>query len=448
MRQLQLMRRHRFIVLIVLAALGSLGTALSPHWHDMRTKHSWRAVPHEWVWIWSTSHQGAPHPDTLNLVNAWLDYNGIPSSSVSLTHGSNSLKLTRVPLSQANELLGASYQIYKHVTTNETIVRTSGYALPVALHELVKTVVPTTSFDFPRTQWQKFRNGFDGADVWPDDVVSGQPVTEPSIREVVDVTTPSFLTWVYSTWVYSTVATSKSRLGIVGYLSQFPNLQDLRLFMRKYRSEGADATFDVVPVNGGRFEANFDLQRAQGIAYPIRHVFYSTGRGELGEDDWYLSFLENVIEHPNIPQTISLSLFAQLSTRGVSVLQGSGDDGVGPGACRDSSGNVHFTPLFPSTSIAVIARVNYRYRESSSDGPSAIRPPIIVTIKQLEAGNCALGLFSTRVTPCASRVSTRHIRETCRNWRKATPTFDSGGSLPTQMRMCFALVSTGLSQLR
>ncbi|KAF8258682.1 subtilisin-like protein [Lactarius quietus] len=412
------MHYNQILVFSFLATLRSLVTALPPHWHDMRTKHSWGTVPHEWEWVgrppngtlinlyvalkshrenalidalYQVSTPGhskygqhlskeqvaelvAPHPDTLNLVHSWLDYSGIPLSSISVTHGGNTLKLTGVPLSQANDFLGASYQIYRHITTNETIVRTTGYALPAALHELVQTVVPTTSFDYPRTQWQNSRKGFDGAEVRPKDVASGRPVTMSLSREVIDVITPSALRWLYSTWVYSPDDASRNRLGIVGYLWEYPSLPDLRLFMQKYRRDGAYATFSVLQVNGGLYdpnkpgvEANLDMQYAQGIAYPIGHVFYSTGRGPSGTEDWYLSFLEVIIKQQFIAQTLSISyssnetnypreyavqvcrLFAQLGSRGVSVLQSSGDHGVGQGDCKDSSGNVHFLPTFPGT---------------------------------------------------------------------------------------------------
>ncbi|KAF8264575.1 peptidase S8/S53 domain-containing protein, partial [Lactarius quietus] len=316
----------------------------------------------------------APHPDILNLVHSWLDYSGIPLSSISSTHGGNSLKLTGVPISQANDLLGASYQVYRHVTTNESVIRTTGYALPAALHEHVYTVVPTTSFYSPPTQWKGPRKRFDEAPVRLADVTvaPGKPGAVRSSRDVIAVTSPAFLRWLCSTWVYSPDATSKSRLGIVGYLWQYPSPQDLKLFMKKYRPDGADTTFDVVLVNDGLydptdpgFEANFDMQYTQGIAYPIRHVFYSTGRGQSGIEDWYLSFLEDVIDDPNMPQTINLSygnnetdfpmeyadyvcrLFAALGTRGVSIIQGGGDEGVGYGSCRDSFGNVRFLPFFP-----------------------------------------------------------------------------------------------------
>jgi tripeptidyl-peptidase-1 len=39
----------------------------------------------------------APHPDTLGIVNSWLEYN-------------------------ADKLLGASYRLYRHAETNDTIL--------------------------------------------------------------------------------------------------------------------------------------------------------------------------------------------------------------------------------------------------------------------------------------------------------------------------------------
>jgi len=93
----------------------------------------------------------APHPDTLELVNSWLEYHGISSSSVSRTHG-GWLTVTNVPVPQANDLLGASYQLYRPTGANETmaVLRTVGYALPAALHAHVQAVAPTTHFGSPR----------------------------------------------------------------------------------------------------------------------------------------------------------------------------------------------------------------------------------------------------------------------------------------------------------
>ena len=88
----------------------------------------------------------APHPVTLELVGTWLECKGVPPSTISTSHGGGWLTVTGVPVSQANDLLGASYQLYYHAVTNATILRTVSYALPAVLHTHVRTIVPTTAF--------------------------------------------------------------------------------------------------------------------------------------------------------------------------------------------------------------------------------------------------------------------------------------------------------------
>ena len=91
--------------------------------------------------------QLAPHPDTLELVHLWLSHHGLSSSSISMTHSRSWFKLTGVPVSQANQLLGALYQVYRGVgAINSMILLMVGYGLPAVLHVHVKTVVPMTVF--------------------------------------------------------------------------------------------------------------------------------------------------------------------------------------------------------------------------------------------------------------------------------------------------------------
>lgn len=49
------------------------------------------------------------------------------------------------------------------------------------------------------------------------------------------------------------------------------------------------------------------MQYAKGIAHPTRHIFYGTGRGPSGTEDWYLSWLGFILCETIIPQTISIS---------------------------------------------------------------------------------------------------------------------------------------------
>ncbi|KAH9025804.1 subtilisin-like protein [Lactarius hengduanensis] len=395
------MPHHRISLLSILVTvpLGSL-TTLSP-WNEMRTKHSWSTIPSTWE-ILSSPPAGttidlcvalepqrenalievlhevsdpthpkygahlsreqvaeliAPGPDTLELVHSWLGHHRVPSESVSASHGGSSLTLTGVPISQANNLLSASYQLYRHLETNETIIRTIGYSLPANSARACANRVADDMFCFPAY------------------AVAG---TAQALRQGNTETGEGGI-WsarggaVQATWGYMPTAMDQNVLGIVGLNDQYPSPRDLEIFMNKYRY-GAYATFTVVKVNGGTYdpsnphhEPNLDVQYTEAMAYPTPLTFYSTGRGPQGTDNQYLSWLNYILEQENIPQTISFSyghieknfprdeaiyvcsLFGQLGLRGVSVLFGSGDYGVGSGDCKAKDGSVQFVPVFPAT---------------------------------------------------------------------------------------------------
>ncbi|KAI9452653.1 subtilisin-like protein [Lactarius psammicola] len=407
------MRYHCVLLLSFFAVVFPL----SPRLGDMHTKHSWNAVPRNWESLghppsdttidlhivlkpqrenalvdalYDVSTPGrpkygahlsreqvaqlvAPHPTTLELVNSWLEHHSVSSSSASMTHGGNTLTLKGVSVTQANTLLGASYQLYKHVGSSETIVRTIGYALPATLHRHVLTVVPTTSFVPPPARWQKARNHSGGAAMGVEESAFGHPVKMLSSRKIINYLTPDTLRSLYDTDAYTPFATGENMLGVIGLLGDYPSPTDLTEFMLKYRPEAADATFVVEEINGGGYdpshpheEANLDIQYAEAMAYPIPHIFYSTGRGPEG--DWFSSWLGYVIGKEIIPQTISMSysieegflsdeyairvcdLFLQLGARGVSVLLSSGNDGVGKDSdCMTVDGGTRFIPRFPAT---------------------------------------------------------------------------------------------------
>ncbi|KAH8983954.1 peptidase S8/S53 domain-containing protein [Lactarius hatsudake] len=317
------------------------------------------------------------YSDTVQLVHSWLEHHRVTSFSVSVTHGGSFLTVTGVTVSQANDLLGASYQLYTHTKTNETIVRTLGYSLPVVLHGHVQTVAPTTFFSSPLTQWQtsRTRSG----------VAAVRPGKSPSRRDDADVTLAS-LRWLYSTVAYVPSAMDRNKVGVTGYNQEYPSPADLTSYMRKYRPDGIDATFSVALVNGGKFdpknpgrEANINIQLSEGMTYPTPQIFYSTEASPSG--DYLLAWLNAVLSKQNVPQTITTSygffekvfpksyamqvcyLIAQLGARGTSVLFSSGDDGVGGGDCT------RFTPVFPATCpyvTAVGGTMNFRPEVAAS----------------------------------------------------------------------------------
>ncbi|KAH8992634.1 subtilisin-like protein [Lactarius akahatsu] len=436
----------------------------------MHIKHSWNAVPKNWVAIgppppgttidlyivvkprrenalvdalYEVSQPGhpryrayltkeqvadlvAPRPQSLELVNSWLEHHGISYSSVSMTHGGNTLMLEAVPVTQANTLLGASYQLYRHVDSGETIVRTVGYSLPAPLHWHVLTVAPTTSFVPARVQRQTPRNRSDRAV----NSTSGEPATMLSSRARIDSVTPSFLRWLYNTETYTPSNENENVLGIVGLLNQYPSPSDMAQFMYTYRPEAIEARFHVVKVNRGRYdpthpheEANIDTQYAGVMTFPTPNIFYSIGHGPSGASEDLWGFLEYILDEEDIPQTISLSysgaerlvseehavtvcrLFAMLGVRGTSVLVSSGNDGIGRGTCMRDDGTVRFDPTFPGTCpfVTVVGGTTEFYPEVaarfSGGGFSDYfrRPPYqagaVSTFLQ-DLGNRYLGLYN------------------------------------------------------
>ncbi|KAF8268680.1 subtilisin-like protein [Lactarius quietus] len=411
-------------VLIFLAASTIGGTAkataFAPNWHNMHTKHKWNSIPGKWDSIGrppvgttidlrialkpqnenalidtlyevsdprhprygmhlskeQVAELVAPHPDTLKLVGSWLEHHGVSLSNISRSHGGSWLTVTGVPVSKANDLLGASYHLYQYAGTNETILRTIGYALPSVLHAHVKTVAPTTYFGSPHTLQQKPR------------VHRGPAAAVLSSRDDDDddFVTPKFLRWLYKSEEYVPVSQDKNVLGVVGFHGQYISYDDLTEFMGRFRSDAKGVTFTVEEVNNGDFnpyephgEPSSDMQYAQGIAWPTPHVFYSVGGLPPGfvpdsftpenNNEPYLDWLKYMIDLDEVPQTITTSyggneqtfpfdyadsvcdLFAQLGSRGVSLLFASGNEGVGGGDCKknDGSNTVEFQPQFPST---------------------------------------------------------------------------------------------------
>ena len=218
----------------------------------------------------------SPHPDTLELVRAWLVHHGIRPSFISTTHGGSWLTVADVFESQANQLLSASYQLYRNSKTNDTILCTVGYALPKVLHTHIKTVEPTTYF--PST-WmrQTLSRRFSGAA--PAQAASGKVVTARQLPGL----TPSSLRWYYNANTYKPALPDKNAIGILGIDNDYPSQWDMNHFMAEYRYDAIEASFTVELWNGGRYAlhnpgewANFGVQYAAAIAHPTPLIFYTS----------------------------------------------------------------------------------------------------------------------------------------------------------------------------
>ena len=322
-----------------------------------------------------------------------------------MSHGGSWLTVTDVPVSQANQLLGASYRLYRNTETNDTTVRTVGYALPTVLHTCIRTVAPTTYFPSTRGMRQTInRRPFGAAPAQapaaPGNVVAArQDPQDPGI-------TPSVLRWLYKAESYKPLVPLQNTIGILGIDNEYPNRLDLARFLGRYRSDarnpGYTQGYTVTKLNGGKYdprtpgvEASIGTQYASAMAYPIPLVFYSVGGdaawgrdGEPTITDMYLEWLQSLLHEDHIPQTIVISyahseqelpiqyasflckLFATLGVRGVTVLVSSGNAGVGGGNCVNADGLVQFMPEFPSScTCGVVIPSEHQTSASISHSP-------------------------------------------------------------------------------
>ncbi|KAF8260347.1 peptidase S8/S53 domain-containing protein [Lactarius quietus] len=132
--------------------------------------------------------------------------------------------------------------------------------------------------------------------------------------------------------------------------------------MSKYRTNARDANYEVVEINGGKYnpsvptsEGNQNIQYAAAMTYPTPVTFYSVGGGFVitpgtnkpGRGDAMLEWLN----HNLLPleyATALCDMYAQLGALGVSILFASGNNGVGNGDCKTNDG-VQFVPEFPAS---------------------------------------------------------------------------------------------------
>ena len=198
-------------------------------------------------------------------------------------------------------MLDAKYSVFYSSSSDSYLVRTTSYSLPVDLHEHVAVVTPTTHFGQPFKRPNINENSFKRSNIERNPLKRSNTIGYPlklsdqqsSGTDSADVTpscnttiTPACLAALYNTGSYTPLASSTNKFGVTGYLDNFANYADLRLFLSKYDPTAAaeGASFEYVQVNGGGNnqsdpgdEADLDTQYAVALTDPTPVVFYSTG---------------------------------------------------------------------------------------------------------------------------------------------------------------------------
>ncbi|KAJ5594651.1 Peptidase S8/S53 subtilisin/kexin/sedolisin [Penicillium hispanicum] len=284
----------------------------------------------------------------------------------------------------ANDLLDANFQYYHNDAQHVERLRTLEYSIPDSLVSHVSLITPTTRFG------QLHSNR---ATIHSKAVAADEAFAKAAVTDSVDCNTaitPQCLKDLYKVGDYKADGKNGNKVAFSSYLEQYARYADLELFEENIAPWADGQNFSVIQYHNGlddqsstadSSEANLDLQYILGVSSPVPVTEFSTGgRAPLVPDldqpdpdndnnEPYLDFLQNVVKlkDEDLPQVISTSygedeqsvpekyarsvcnLYAQLGSRGVSVIFSSGDSGVGA-ACQTNDGKntTHFPPQFPA----------------------------------------------------------------------------------------------------
>ena len=304
----------------------------------------------------------APGPDTEKAVVSWLKQAGVTAM-----HSDGHWVTFATDVGTANTLLNTKFAYY----TNQgvTKLRTTQYSVPDSLVQHIDLISPTTYFGKTSAQAP---------------VSSVEPRQDSSCSSTI---TPTCLKEIYN--IKYTPGKTNSTIAFGSFLNQSARTQDLTLFEQKYGIPRQGFSVQLInmatndqSVSNNHGEANLDVQYIAGISHPLPIVSYITGGSppfipNLDEptaaqntNEPYLDYYNYLLAQPNskLPQVISNSygddeqtvpiayatrvcnMIGQLGLRGISVLESSGDTGVGaPCQSNDGKKTPQFTPQFPGT---------------------------------------------------------------------------------------------------
>ena len=172
----------------------------------------------------------APSSTTVESLEAWLAYHEIdPVSSLSRTDAGDWVTVT-IPVGKIETMLNAKYNVYEHIDTGETIVRTTSYSLPDILHEHISVIAPTTYFGTMRAMASQIYSAEPvDSKVQTPRITSPEAVVPASCAQEI---TPACLLTMYNATGYVPAATDKNVIGVAGYFTQYANYADLQVCIR------------------------------------------------------------------------------------------------------------------------------------------------------------------------------------------------------------------------
>ncbi|KAJ8060713.1 hypothetical protein OCU04_011018 [Sclerotinia nivalis] len=314
----------------------------------------------------------APSADASNAVTSWLASAGaqnIVSDGSTVTFAAT--------IEKANSILNATFQTY--TSNGVTKVRTTQYSVPDHVAEHIELISPTTYF------------GKTVANAPTKVAKKATSATKVTVDASCSTSiTPKCIKELYNVGSYTPSVSSGSRIGFGSFLNQSALYADLFQYESYFGIPSQNfsvtlingATNDQNPATAQNGEANLDVQNIIGVAHPLPVQEFITGglppfipnidvpTAADNSNEPYLPYYEYLQSLPNsaLPQVISNSygddedtvpyayavrvcnLIGIMGLRGISVLESSGDTGVGAGCvANDGLNTPYFQPQFPGT---------------------------------------------------------------------------------------------------
>lgn len=357
-----------------------------------------------------------PSPQANEAVVNWLN-----SEGVSKVSSDGTVVTFSTTIETANRILNADFQGYER--SGIAKIRTTKYSVPQDVAEHIDIVHPTTFFGKTQAfapvhaRFGHTIETFEAADLekrqQPQSVTTGANTKQQTVDKACEkYISPACVKQLYNIGNYTALASSGSKLGFGSFINQTASKEDLRLFNDFFKlpnhtftkvevTEGA-----ATPKKPGFDEANLDAQNIIPLAYPLPVTEFLTGGSppfvpdlEMSDaskntNEPYLPYYQYLLKLNNseLPQAISNSygepeqtvprryaertctLIAMIGLRGVTVMESSGDIGIGA-ACLSNDGKKRerFDPQFPSacpwiTSVGGTQAVNPEIAWEDSSG--------------------------------------------------------------------------------
>ncbi|KAF4783301.1 Pro-kumamolisin [Colletotrichum scovillei] len=322
-----------------------------------------------------------PAEASVKAIQTWLANENV--TDVSYTDNGRFVNFA-TNVGTANKMLGATFAYYDVQGTMK--LRTTEYSLPNAMTEHIELVTPTTYFGNMKSD-----PAFTNAQLpqMPAPLSRRQGTGPSATANCSKVFTPACFELAYNYGAYQADPAAGSRVGFASFLNQSARQDDLTAFLGRFQLPAQK--FTSVLVNGGQDhqdpkgaigEANLDAQVMAAAVKTLPITQYLTGgKPPLvpnlrtptqadNQNEPFLDFYQFMMtqENEKIPQVLSVSygddeqtvpieyatrvcnLIGMMGLRGVSVLESSGDTGVGaPCRANDGSNQPQFTPQFPAT---------------------------------------------------------------------------------------------------